>query len=223
MFTLLKPGRQGQYLIRRNPALDRHNKATRKRRLQRVQLEVPAENGADRSNKKEVAIMILAVDVDYREPGALVAGVAFEHWSDPEPQQQYRSHIDSTLEYEPGAFYKRELPCILTLIEEHQIKAQLIIIDGYVNLGKEQRPGLGAHLYSALRGEIPIIGVAKKPFKDTPAEAQLLRGNSIKPLYISSLGLPLTEAKQRVLKMHGKHRIPTLLKWVDRECRRTAL
>ncbi|AWF82563.1 endonuclease V [Microbulbifer sp. A4B17] len=165
--------------------------------------------------------MILAVDVDYRDSGAVVAGVGFEDWSAPDPEQLYRSKIESTLTYEPGAFYKRELPCILTLLEEHQIETELIVIDGYVFLGEEQRLGLGAHLYSALQQEVSIIGVAKKPFKDTPAEAELLRGKSVKPLYISSLGLPLTEAKLLIQTMHGDHRIPTLLKRVDRECRKS--
>ncbi|WP_444928240.1 endonuclease V [Microbulbifer sp. TRSA002] len=174
-----------------------------------------------RLNGKKAPNMILAVDVDYRDPGAMVAGVGFENWSAPEPEQLYLSKIESTLAYEPGAFYKRELPCILTLIEEHKIEAELIVIDGYVFLGGEQKPGLGAHLYSALQQEVPIIGVAKKPFKDTPVEAELLRGKSVKPLYISSLGLPLPEAKKLVKKMHGDHRIPTLLKRVDRECRKS--
>jgi deoxyribonuclease V len=51
----------------------------------------------------------------------------------------------------------------------------------------------------------------------------LLRGDSIKPLFITCIGLELTEAKEYIAVMHGPHRVPVLLKTVDRICREQAL
>ena len=163
--------------------------------------------------------MILAVDVDYQEASAFAAAVSFSNWESEEPERVYVSRLSDIAEYEPGAFYKRELPCILTLLDEHQLTPEVIIIDGFVTLGESGRPGLGAHLYQSLDGLVPIIGVAKKPFKDTMKETEVLRGESSKPLYVTTRGMALEKAKAYVLCMHGKYRIPTLLKRVDRECR----
>ena len=107
--------------------------------------------------------MILAVDVDYRGTTASVAGIAFQHWQDSEPTSIYQSQVDNIADYVPGSFYKRELPCILTLLREHDLKPDVIMIDGYVYLDGKHQPGLGKHLYDALDGRTIIIGVAKKP------------------------------------------------------------
>ena len=75
------------------------------------------------------------------------------------------------------------------------------------------------HLYDSLQKKVPVIGVAKNPFKDVNVESELLRGNSLKPLYITSVGYPLSQAKKCISLMAGKNRIPSLLKKVDRLCR----
>ena len=90
------------------------------------------------------------------------------------------------------------------------------MIDGYVYLGVQQTVGLGQHLYAALVDKIPVIGVAKNEFKGTPKEFEILRGQSTKPLYVSAIGIELTQAKKNVQTMYGKYRIPELLKQVDR-------
>lgn len=121
--------------------------------------------------------------------------------------------------YEPGSFYKRELPCILAILQKISEDIEVIVIDGYVTLGEKEKPGLGTHLFNHLEGEIPIIGVAKNRFTNTPDQCALLRGASKKPLFITCLGIDLVDAKQCIQNMHGQHRIPTLLKLVDSECR----
>lgn len=108
----------------------------------------------------------------------------------------------------------------MRLLNEHALTPEVIVIDGYVYLGDESNPGLGMHLYNELEGRIPIIGVAKKRFKNTTAESEVYRGNSEHPLYVTSVGLDLETAKKNVHAMHGKHRVPTLLKYVDHKCRR---
>ncbi len=163
--------------------------------------------------------MILAVDVDYRNTSAIAAGVCFASWEDPEPSDVLFSKIESIAGYESGEFYKREMPCIVRLLNEHHLSPSVIVIDGFVVLGEEERPGLGMHLFNELEQKIAIIGVAKTAFKGVKPETELLRGESKKPLYISAVGVALAEAKQCVASMHGRYRLPTLLKRVDYECR----
>lgn len=163
--------------------------------------------------------MILAVDVQYTLNAALAAGILFSDWKSDNTQQLLLKSIDKIAPYEPGSFYKRELPCILALLSEVNINLDVIIVDGYVMLGKDNTPGLGMHLYNSLNGAIPVIGVAKKEFIGTPNACQLQRGKSQKPLYITSVGIELSLAKFYIASMHGKYRIPTLLKKVDQLCR----
>jgi deoxyribonuclease V len=162
--------------------------------------------------------MILAVDVTYTEPGARVAGVLFESWDVATPSRQVVIHVDEVAEYEPGQFYKRELPCIASLIDHIDIPLDYIVIDGYVWLGSPERGGLGAHLYEHLRAQqraMPVIGVAKSEFVGTPDETKVYRGDSSKPLFVTTAGIALDEAKAHIAAMHGKFRMPDLLKLVD--------
>jgi deoxyribonuclease V len=94
-----------------------------------------------------------------------------------------------------------------------------ILIDGFVYLGKAREPGLGKHLRALLEQKVAVIGVAKTQFKDTPKSCEVLRGNSRKPLYITADGINEDRAKFLIKSMHGKDRIPTLLKYVDRLCK----
>lgn len=164
--------------------------------------------------------MMLAVDVHYRPTDATVAGVAFEHWEDAQPSWQRALVCESIADYEPGAFYRRELPCIARLLDALPgALPQCIVIDGYVWLGAAQRPGLGAHLWESLQRRVAVIGVAKTRFEGTPAEAELRRGGSERPLYLSAAGMPLAQAHAAIASMHGEHRLPELLKRVDRLAR----
>ncbi|MCK5917926.1 MAG: endonuclease V [Cocleimonas sp.] len=163
--------------------------------------------------------MKLVVDVQYTDNSALCAGILFKHWNSSEISQKYLTHTENIQAYEPGKFYKRELPCILNLLEAHSITPELIIIDGYVFLGGHSKAGLGKYLYDHLNGNIPIIGVAKKAFNEITPDYKIRRGTSTKPLYITAIDIPLGEAKEKIATMHGQHRIPTLLRQVDQLCR----
>ena len=59
--------------------------------------------------------MIACVDVDYRDVGAVAACVCFEHWDDGTPVLDTAIEIHGIEPYEPGRFYRRELPCILAV------------------------------------------------------------------------------------------------------------
>ncbi len=162
--------------------------------------------------------MIFAVDVGYQADTALAAGVLSDRWSAPQPTAEFIRPMSAVADYAPGEFYKRELPCILALLQQlpAQDFPQYIVIDGYVDLGNPAKPGLGQHLYNALQGQAIVIGVAKTRFQDTPKTAEVCRGNSQRPLYVTAIGIEVVQAQQFIQQMHGDHRIPTLLKWVDR-------
>lgn len=165
--------------------------------------------------------MILAVDVHYNGDAAMVAGVTFGSWSSEFPDKVFHSTVVNVKGYEPGQFYKREMPCILKLLADYKLTPDFIVIDGYVVLGQKSSPGLGMHLYDALDRNIPVIGVAKTAFKNSKSESEVLRGASQKPLYVTAVGLSTEMAKDHIRTMHGKNRIPTLLKLVDHECRKS--
>jgi len=163
--------------------------------------------------------MILAVDVQYSENHATVAGVVFEDWQDATPEMELASTVEGIADYQPGQFYKRELPCILKLIEENELELECIVVDGFVYLDDSGKAGLGKHLFDALNGKVPVIGVAKKLFKGIGSQHEVYRGTSNKPLYVTAAGINVNQAKEYIRSMHGKYRLPTLLKRVDQVCR----
>ena len=157
--------------------------------------------------------MIAAFDVYYLENGyASGAAVLFSDYRDAEPLAEYTQLLPGTADYSPGEFYKRELPCILTLLGQINEVPDEMVVDGYVMLGK--KPGLGQHLFNFFDGKIPVVGVAKSKFEGAGG-IEVFRGGSIHPLYVTSAGVNLQKASERIRTMHGAHRIPTLLKRVD--------
>lgn len=161
--------------------------------------------------------MIAAVDVDYREDRAVAACLTFEAWSDGQATAAWTTALPAAADYTPGAFYARELPCLLAVLGPCAAGLSAVIVDGFVWLG-EGRPGLGARLFEALGGACPVVGVAKTSFQGAPAAA-VLRGGSKRPLFVTASGMSTAAAAERVAAMHGAHRVPTLLKRVDRLCR----
>ncbi|ATQ74238.1 endonuclease V [Massilia violaceinigra] len=167
--------------------------------------------------------MILAVDVQYDADCGYAAGLLFERWDALTPAATICKKQAGVGEYVPGEFYKRELPCILALLGELDQLPEVVVIDGFVFLDGHSHAGLGKHLYDALDGKAKVIGVAKTSYAGIGDNYKLLRGDSIKPLFITCIGLELAEAKEHIAAMHGPHRMPVLLKTVDRICREQAL
>jgi deoxyribonuclease V len=159
--------------------------------------------------------LLACVDVDYRPAGAVAACVCFRAWSDDTPVSESVVQIRDVAPYQSGQFYRRELPCILAVLQSLSELPAVVIVDGYVWLGEHQ-PGLGAHLYEALRRQVAVIGMAKTRFvRARPVEA-ILRGRSRSPLYVTAAGMDAAEAASHIRTMPGPYRIPTLLKRVDR-------
>ena len=164
--------------------------------------------------------MIAAFDVHYLQNGyASAAAVLFSDYGDAEPAAEYSQLLPVTADYIPGEFYRRELPCILTLLGQFNKVPDEMVVDGYVMLGNT--PGLGQHLFNSFDGKIPVVGVAKSKFEGAGG-IEVFRGGSIHPLYVTAAGVDLQKASERIRTMHGDHRIPTLLKRVDALAREQA-
>lgn len=162
--------------------------------------------------------MILAFDTYYFDGKAKTVCLEFEKWNEDKNFKIHTEIIDNIEEYVPGEFYKRELPCIISLLNKIDLKnTEAIVVDGFVYLDDEKKYGLGGRLYEKLNNTIPIIGVAKTNFAAIEKNKRaLMRGDSKKPLYITSIGIELDDAFEKVESMAGEFRFPTLLKELDR-------
>ena len=158
--------------------------------------------------------MYVAVDVQYAadDTHATVAGVLFRDPVSDRVDDELIVVTSAPKPYVPGHFYQRELPCILALMNGITEPIDTVFIDGYVDLGP--KGGLGRHLYTSLNGDISVIGVAKRFFRESSA-LEVKRGESERPLFVTAVGLEVELAAKLVEEMHGPFRIPTLLKRAD--------
>ena len=160
--------------------------------------------------------MLLAFDAHYTDTRTRLVAASFQNWTDAAPAHLHLWESGPAAPYQPGQFYKRELPLILTALEEFDLAdLTAIIVDGYVYLNDAGRVGLGGHLYHELNERVPVIGVAKSFFRDNNA-VPVLRGKSSKPLYVTALGMAAEDAAEAVRTMVGKYRMPDVLAAVDR-------
>jgi deoxyinosine 3'endonuclease (endonuclease V) len=165
--------------------------------------------------------MLAAIDVKYYPEKAKTVCALFEHWGSEVASAYIVDYSHPTEEYVPGEFYRRELPCILSILSKLDLATvKGIVIDGFVYLDDDGRAGLGAHLYDHLGRTVPVIGVAKKSFHSlTRNVIPVTRGKSLNPLFVTAAGIDLQEAALNIRTMHGQYRIPDILKEVDRRTR----
>ena len=165
----------------------------------------------------------LALDVFYREGEPLdharAAAVLFDGQG--KELAHYHADIENVAPYQAGKFYLRELPCLLAVLEQVNLPFEQIAIDGFVYLDDAGAEGLGAHLYHRLNQRYPVIGIAKKPFRNMGEAYCVYRGRSQRPLYVTAAGMALEDAKQWVRDLSGNGRIPEILARVDRLSRQT--
>ena len=161
--------------------------------------------------------MILAFDSYYFDGKAKTVCLEFENWADTDNFNVYTEILEQVAEYVPGEFYKRELPCILSLLGKINIEnVSAIIIDGYVFLDDDGKLGLGGHLYQAIECKIPVVGVAKSNFATVDKlKIPVYRGTSKNPLFITSIGMDAETAAAHIKTMSGEFRMPMLLKKLD--------
>ena len=161
--------------------------------------------------------MIYAFDTYYYEDYANTVCIAFEDWASEKEVEVFTEQMPVDAEYESGAFYKRELPCIISLLNKMVLKeGDIIIVDGYVTLDNDGKIGLGGYLYNTLDQKYPVIGIAKNEFAAPDSQRRsILRGESKTPLFLTAIGIDVDEVTQHVERMHGNFRIPALLKKLD--------
>jgi deoxyribonuclease V len=154
-----------------------------------------------------------AVDVHYPAAGGAHAALVLAR------DQRFAEIIDERVRwlpdvapYQPGRFFARELPALHAVLAGVDLLA-LIVIDGYVDLDPHGRPGLGAHLHADL--STPVIGVAKTAFHTATHAIAVRRGSAVRPLYVTSAGMPADRAAALVAVMAGSYRLPDALRRVD--------
>jgi deoxyribonuclease V len=135
----------------------------------------------------------------------------FRGWSAASTVCEAVAIFPDVAEYEPGAFFRRELPCLLGVLARGP-RPDVVVVDGYAWLG-DGAPGLGAHLHAAIGGV--VVGVAKTRYANATDAVAVYRGKSRSPLLVSAVGMPAEEAAIRIAEMAGPYRAPTLLKQVD--------
>jgi deoxyribonuclease V len=159
------------------------------------------------------SVRYATVDVHY--PGSGGARAALVLSTDARFAAVAREHVHwlpDVEPYQPGRFFARELPPLLAVLADAG-PVDLVVVDGYVDLDPHGRPGLGAHLHARIG--TPVIGVAKSAFRTATHAIAVRRGSATRPLYVTSAGVPVTEAAELVRRMAGAHRLPDALRRVD--------
>lgn len=154
-----------------------------------------------------------AVDVHYPPEGGARAALVVA--SDPgfaAIVEERTADLPEVEPYRPGAFFDRELPALRAVLAG-TAPVDLLLVDGYVDLDPDGRPGLGAHVHAEVG--VPVVGVAKTAFRGATHAVPVLRGASRKPLYVTAAGLDVDDAAGLVLHLAGDHRIPDALRRVD--------
>jgi len=154
-----------------------------------------------------------AVDVHY--PGSGGARAALVMAGDrafAEILAERTAFVPDVAPYVPGQFRQRELPPLRAVLAG-VTGIELLVIDGYVDLDPDGRPGLGAYVHAELG--VPVIGAAKSLFASATHAVPVLRGQATRPLYVTTAGMPLADAAKFIRQMSGKFRMPDALRRVD--------
>ncbi len=160
--------------------------------------------------------MKLVMDFQIQGDTARVAAVAFDDWVAFEGTKNYALRIEHVEKPAKGELDLRALPWLVQLLDANRLQPELIVLDGFVHLDARETPGLGRRLHDTLGGRTPVIGVSKTGFKDTPEQFEVHREEETAPLVVTCAGIDLGAAKARVRMMHGRKRVPTLLKLAAR-------
>ncbi len=154
-----------------------------------------------------------AVDVHYLSTGGalaaavLAADAAFAH-----VLAERTALVPRVAPYRPGEFYLRELPPLRAVLADLE-GLRLLVVDGYADLDPGGRPGLSARAHAEFG--IPVIGVAKSPFRTATHAVPVLRGSSARPLFVTAAGMPAADAADLVRDMACRYRLPDALRRTD--------
>jgi len=155
-----------------------------------------------------------AVDVHYLPGGgARAAAVLAADAAFCDLLADYTRQVAGVAPYQPGQFFRRELPPLHAVLDG-LAGIRLLIVGGYADLDPGGRPGLGAHAHAEFG--VPVIGVAKTAFRTATHAVPVVRGeNSARPLYVTAAGLPRGQAADLVRHMAGRYRLPDALRRAD--------
>ncbi len=156
--------------------------------------------------------VFVAADVHYLPSGARAAAVMAADQSFSRLTGDRTAVVADVAPYQPGQFYLRELPPLRAVLDG-VTGLSLLVVDGYADLDPDGRPGLGARARDEFG--VPVIGVAKTPFRTAAHAIAVLRGTSARPLYVTAAGMPRADAASLVRQMAGRHRLPDALRRAD--------
>lgn len=154
-----------------------------------------------------------AVDVHYPAAGGARAALVLA--GDREYSRiraEKTAFVPRVAPYVPGQFFLRELPPVRAVLAG-VTGIHLLVVDGYVDLAPDGRPGLGAYVHRELG--VPVIGVAKTRFAAATHAIPVVRGTATCPLYVTAAGLPAADAAEMIRQMSGRFRLPDALRHVD--------
>ena len=72
------------------------------------------------------------------------------------------------------------------------------MVDGYADRDPAGRPPLGAHAHAEFG--VPVIGVAKSRFRTATHAVPVVRGSSMRPLFVTAAGMPAADAADLSLR-----------------------
>ncbi len=154
-----------------------------------------------------------AVDVCYLPSGRARAAIVEAATPDfAAVHAEWTAEVPAQAPYRPGYFFRRELPPLRAVLADAG-RLRLIVVDGYVDLDPDGRPGLGAYVHQEFA--VPVIGVAKTAFRTATHAIPVSRGGSVRPLFVTAAGLPLPEAASLVRAMAGRYRLPDAIRRAD--------
>jgi deoxyribonuclease V len=161
----------------------------------------------------DVAGRFAAVDVGYPPAGGARAAIVIAASARFDAVLTERTaDLPAVAPYVPGQFFLRELPPLRAVLRGAG-QLRLIIIDGYVDLDPDGRPGLGAYVYEEFA--VPVIGVAKTAFRTATHAIPVHRGGSARPLYVTAAGLLPSHAAELISTMSGPYRLPDAIRRAD--------
>ena len=154
-----------------------------------------------------------AVDVHYlpgggaRAAAVLAAGAAFA-----QVLAEHTAVLPWVPPCRPGEFYLRELPPLRAVLDARSGPG-LLVVDGYADLDPSGRPGLGAYAHAEFG--LPVIGVAKSRFRTAIHAIPVVRGSSLRPVFVTAAGMPRADAADLVRHITGRYRLPDALRRAD--------
>jgi deoxyribonuclease V len=148
-----------------------------------------------------------AMDVHYlRSGGAQAAAVLAADATFAHVLAERTAVLPQVPPYRPGGFYLRAVLDGLRGLG-------LLVIDGYADMDPIGRPGLGAHAHAEFG--IPVIEVAKSGFRTATHAVPVVRGSSVRSLFVTAAGMPRADAADLVRLMAGAYRLPDALRRAD--------